>query len=121
LKIKFSYEKKKLSFKLISNKNIYLKFNIFPTIGLKIRKLDPRNPGHQRLSNNTKSLPQYLKKINFNSYFEVVSNSNTTKTPILQTNEVAKGPTLVGNNSTIIDQNLINLKNIITKCKFFVK
>jgi hypothetical protein len=83
--------------------------------------LPPRNPSHQRLSNNTKSLPQFFVIFNFNSYFEVVSNSNTTHKPILQTNEVAKGPALVGNNSTYIDQNLIDLANIITKCNFFVK
>ncbi len=114
LKIEFNCEKTILSFKLIFNKNIYLKFNISPTIGFKIKKLIPRNLGHEGLSNNTKSLPQFIKKFNFNSYFEVVSNSNITHKPILQTNEVAKGPTLVGNNSIVIDQNLINLANIIT-------
>jgi len=52
-------EKKKKRLRLIFSNENYSKFNISFTLGLKITKSPPRNPTHQGLSNNSKSLPHF--------------------------------------------------------------
>jgi hypothetical protein len=56
----------KYYFKLSYSDENYLKFNMFPKLGLTIIKSSPRNVIHQKLSNSIKSLLQFLKKIKNN-------------------------------------------------------
>jgi hypothetical protein len=49
-----------LQFLLISRVENYSKFNIYLTLGLRIRKPPPWNPTNHELSNSTKSLPYFI-------------------------------------------------------------
>jgi hypothetical protein len=60
LTVELNIEKVILNFKLISSDKNDLEFNISLTLCLKIRKLLPRNPTHQRLLSSTKSSPKLI-------------------------------------------------------------